>query len=102
MGTGGPGYTLPPEIHLRHTVGAVAMARLGDDINPGLRSSGSQFYICLQAMPDLDGKYTGLGHVTKGMDVLDNLSTQPADSNNNPVPPIVIKSAYIASDLPTG
>jgi len=102
VGTGGPGYTLPPEIHLRHTVGAVAMARLGDDINPGLRSSGSQFYICLQAMPDLDGKYTVFGYVTEGMDVLDNLSTQPADSNNNPVPPIVIKSAYLASDPPHG
>jgi peptidyl-prolyl cis-trans isomerase B (cyclophilin B) len=100
VGTGGPGYTLPPEIHLTHTAGAVAMARLPDDINPARRSSGSQFYICLKPMPDLDGKYTVFGHVTQGMDVLDNLSTQAADTNDNPVPPILIKSAYLSSAPP--
>jgi peptidyl-prolyl cis-trans isomerase B (cyclophilin B) len=100
VGTGGPGYTLPPEIHLTHAAGAVAMARLSDDINPARRSSGSQFYICLKPMPDLDGKYTVFGHVTQGMDVLDNLSTQAADTNDNPVPPIRIKSAYLSSAPP--
>jgi len=100
LGTGGPGYTLAPEIHLRHTAGAVAMSRLPDTINPGRRSSGSQFYICLKAMPDLDGKYTVFGHVTEGMADLDTLSTQPADTNNNPVPPIHVKSAYLATDGP--
>ena len=100
IGTGGPGYTLPPEIHLRHNAGAVAMARLPDDINPARRSSGSQFYICLKPMPDLDGKYTVFGHVTQGMDLLDNLSIQPADTNDNPVPPILIKAAYLQSAPP--
>lgn len=95
LGTGGPGYTLPPEIHLKNTAGAVAMARLPDDINPGRRSNGSQFYICLKPMPELDGKYTVFGHVTQGMDVLDNISTQTADTNDNPVPPIYIKEAYL-------
>ncbi len=38
VGTGGPGYTLPPEIHLRNTAGAVAMSRLPDTINPARRS----------------------------------------------------------------
>ena len=100
LGTGGPGYTLAPEIHLKHTAGAVAMARLGDDIDPGRRSSGSQFYICLKPLPDLDVKYTVFGHVTQGMDVLDNLSIQAADTNDNPVPPIHIVSAYLASRPP--
>lgn len=100
LGTGGPGYTLPPEIRLRHTAGAVAMARLPDPINPARRSSGSQFYICLKAMPDLDGKYTVFGHVTSGMDQLDALSTQPADTNDNPVTPIVIRAAHLGSKPP--
>jgi cyclophilin family peptidyl-prolyl cis-trans isomerase len=100
VGTGGPGYTLPPEIHLRHTAGAVAMSRLPDPINPARRSSGSQFYICLKPMPDLDGKYTVFGHVIQGMDVLDTLSNQEADTNNNPVTPIVIKEAYLQSEPP--
>jgi cyclophilin family peptidyl-prolyl cis-trans isomerase len=100
LGTGGPGYTLPPEIRLANTAGAVAMARLSDDINPARRSSGSQFYICLKAMPELDGKYTVFGHVTQGMDALQALSMQAADTNDNPVPPIYIKAAYLASAPP--
>jgi peptidyl-prolyl cis-trans isomerase B (cyclophilin B) len=99
-GVGGPGYTLPPEIGLKHVAGAVAMARLGDDINPGRRSNGSQFYICLKPMPELDGKYTVFGHVTQGMDVLDTLSIQPEDTNDNPVPPIKIEAAYLSGHPP--
>jgi cyclophilin family peptidyl-prolyl cis-trans isomerase len=100
VGTGGPGYTLPPEVHLRNTAGAVAMSRLPDPINPARRSGGSQFYICLKPMPDLDGQYTVFGHVTQGMDILDTLSTQPSDTNNNPPTPIVIKSASLGSTPP--
>jgi cyclophilin family peptidyl-prolyl cis-trans isomerase len=77
------------------------MARLPNDINPGRRSSGSQFYICLKPMPELDGQYTVFGHVVEGMDVLDSISTQPADTNNNPVPPIEIKAAYPESRPPS-
>jgi len=97
VGTGGPGYTLPAEIHLRHTAGAVAMARLGDKINPARRSGGSQFYICLKPMPGLDGQYTVFGHVTEGKDVLDALSLELADTNDNPTTAIGIKDAYLGS-----
>ncbi len=47
LGQGGPGHTLPAEIMpaLIHRNGALAAARLGDDVNPEKRSSGSQFYI---------------------------------------------------------
>jgi peptidyl-prolyl cis-trans isomerase B (cyclophilin B) len=45
MGTGGPGYTLPAEIHSKHTRGAVAMGRLDDEVNPNQSSNGSQFYV---------------------------------------------------------
>lgn len=48
LGEGDAGYTLPAEILLPyyyHLRGAVAAAREGDDVNPGMRSSGSQFYI---------------------------------------------------------
>lgn len=40
-------YTLPAEIHpdLIHEKGSLAAARQGDNINPGRRSSGCQFYI---------------------------------------------------------
>jgi cyclophilin family peptidyl-prolyl cis-trans isomerase len=95
VGTGGPGYTLPPEIRRKHTLGAVAMSRLPDKINPSRRSSGSQFYICLKPMPNLDGQYTVFGHVLSGMEVLDQISTKPVDTNDNPLDRIVIKSLRI-------
>lgn len=47
LGNGGPGYTIPAEIQkgIYHKKGALASARLGDDMNPERASSGSQFYI---------------------------------------------------------
>ncbi len=48
LGSGGPGYQIDAEIvyptHF-HRRGALAAARQGDAVNPGKRSSGSQFYI---------------------------------------------------------
>ena len=40
-------YTIPPEFNAQnfHKKGAVAAARQGDEINPEMRSSGTQFYI---------------------------------------------------------
>ncbi len=69
-GTGGPGYTIPAEINHKHVRGALAWARTGDQVNPERASSGSQFYITLQATPFLDGQYTAFGQVTQGMDVV--------------------------------
>ncbi|MBF0544989.1 MAG: peptidylprolyl isomerase [Candidatus Riflebacteria bacterium] len=64
-GSGGPGYTLPAEFNKRpHEKGTLAMART-EDVN----SAGSQFYICLDRIPHLDGQYTVFGKVVKGMDV---------------------------------
>jgi cyclophilin family peptidyl-prolyl cis-trans isomerase len=47
LGNGGPGYTIPAEFYPQyfHKKGALAAARLGDQVNPQKESSGSQFYI---------------------------------------------------------
>ncbi|MCO6493996.1 MAG: peptidylprolyl isomerase [Phaeodactylibacter sp.] len=45
LGQGGPGYTIDAEIGAVHTRGALAAARLADQVNPQRESSGSQFYI---------------------------------------------------------
>jgi len=94
-GTGGPGYTVPAEIGRKHVRGAVAAARLPDNINPAKASNGSQFYVCLTALPKLDGKYTVFGEVLEGLDVLDAISNQATDSNDFPLAKIVIKSITI-------
>ena len=90
-GSGGPGYDLPAEISPveKHLRGSVATARLGDQVNPDRKSSGSQFYICLAAQPSLDGQYTVFGGVVEGMDVVDKI--QVGDH---------IKKVTLASQLP--
>lgn len=63
LGNGGPGYTVPAEFRpsLFHKKGALAAARMGDDVNPEKASSGSQFYI-VQGKVFTDG----------GLDTLEN------------------------------
>jgi cyclophilin family peptidyl-prolyl cis-trans isomerase len=68
-GMGGPGYTIKDEFNSRkHIKGTVAMARTSEP-----NSAGSQFYICFDPQPHLDGKYTVFGQVIDGMDVVDGI-----------------------------
>ena len=68
-GTGGPGYQIKAEFNKqKHVRGTLAMARSQDP-----DSAGSQFYICLQPQPSLDGQYTIFGGVVKGMEVVDKI-----------------------------
>jgi peptidylprolyl isomerase/peptidyl-prolyl cis-trans isomerase B (cyclophilin B) len=68
-GTGGPGYTIKAEFNKqKHLRGTVAMARAQDP-----NSAGSQFYICFQPAPFLDGQYTVFGHVVSGMEHVDKV-----------------------------
>ena len=65
-GTGGSGQTIPAEFSERkHLVGTVGMAHTKDP-----DSADSQFYICLEPQPFLDGKYTVFGQVVEGLDLL--------------------------------
>ncbi len=47
LGTGEVGYTIPAEFNANfiHKKGALAAARMGDNVNPSRASSGCQFYI---------------------------------------------------------
>ncbi|MER3558955.1 MAG: hypothetical protein C4336_05535 [Armatimonadota bacterium] len=40
---------------------------------PDPDSAGSQFYICLEDLPQLDGNYVVFGRVVEGMDVVDRI-----------------------------
>jgi peptidyl-prolyl cis-trans isomerase B (cyclophilin B) len=64
-GTGGPGYTIPCETannpH-KHVRGALAMAHRGPN------TGGSQFYICHDAQPHLDGRHTVFGQTLSGIE----------------------------------
>jgi len=70
-------------------------------------SAGCRFYITLGPAPVLDGRYTVIGQVSSGLEVLKRIAAQPvknADSsspdNEKPVQPVAIKKTSIASDTP--
>jgi peptidyl-prolyl cis-trans isomerase B (cyclophilin B) len=68
-GTGGPGYTIGCEINPnKHERGSLAMAHRGPN------TGGSQFYICYEPQPHLDGMHTVFGKVIEGMDVVDKIN----------------------------
>jgi peptidylprolyl isomerase len=90
------GYSsLEPEIKKIHFKGALAAARMGDDINPGRRSDGYEFYICLKPLPDLDDKYTVFGRTAEGFETVKKISSAKTGTNDRPMKNIVIKKAYM-------
>ena len=89
------GETQVAEIGKIHFKGALAAARLADDVNPEMRSSGSQFYICVRSQPKLDGKYTVFGRVVEGLEVVDKISKMVRDENDVPNLPPVIRKTYL-------
>lgn len=98
-GTGGPGYTIPAEIRVKPSRGAVAMARLPDAINPSRASNGSQFFVLLDPAPKLDGRFTIFGEILEGLEILDEISNLPADSNDFPLQNITIRSIKLVPRL---
>jgi len=88
-GMGGPGYTIPAEFNpkLKHDKGALAAARMGDEMNPERASSGSQFYIVQnkKGTPFLDNNYTVFGQTISGFDVIDKIALGSVDGGSRPL-----------------
>jgi len=90
-----PGYTLPAEIlpnHL-HKKGALAAARMGDQVNPKRNSSGCQFYIVQNenGTPHLDNQYTVFGEITTGFDVVDAIAVVKKGPGDQPLEAVTMK-----------
>ena len=68
-GTGGSGKNIIAEFNdLKHERGIVSMARANDP-----NSADSQFFICYDSHPFLDGNYTAWGKVVEGMNFIDRI-----------------------------
>ena len=81
LGLGGPGYEFGNEDNglLFDKAGVVGMANSGPD------SNGSQFFITLDAVDQLNGGYTVFGQVVEGMDVVESLTARdPSQGNDLP------------------
>lgn len=84
-GTGGSDNTIIGEFtsngydnELQNIRGAIAMARSSDP-----DSASSQFFIVQEDSPHLDGEYAVFGHVTDGMDVVDEICAAANPTDNN-------------------
>ncbi len=80
---------------LSHEKGVISMARA---YSPD--SASSQFFICYEDVPYLDGQYAAFGKVTAGMETVERfLKTPRAMSSTGelsvPVTPIVIQTAVM-------
>lgn len=66
-GFGGPGYTIPDEITETLTFDAPGMVGM---LNAGPNTNGSQFFITMAPLPQLNGRYTLFGRVVEGLEVV--------------------------------
>lgn len=67
-GWGGPGFTLRSEFSpLRYETGTVGIASAGKD------TEGSQFFITHSPQPHLDGRYSVVGKVIGGQEIVDQI-----------------------------
>jgi cyclophilin family peptidyl-prolyl cis-trans isomerase len=66
------------------------MARSSDP-----NSAGSQFFICLDPQPGLDGQYSVFGQVTEGQDVVDKIGALPTDRRDRPQQEAKMEKVYI-------
>jgi len=98
-GIGGPDYTIPAEINpaLKHDKGALAAARMGDEMNPSRASSGSQFYIVQNknGTPFLNNNYTVFGQVISGFDVIDKIAQTQVDGGSRPLKDVKMKVTVV-------
>ena len=76
-GTGGSGQNIESEFNdIPHKRGTLSMARSQDP-----NSADSQFFICFDDAPHLDGQYTVWGEVIEGMEFVDSIKMGDAMKN---------------------
>jgi peptidyl-prolyl cis-trans isomerase B (cyclophilin B) len=63
---------------------------------PGMPdSAGSQFFICVGDQLQLNGQFTAFAHVVDGMDIVEKISTTPADDKRMATVRIDLKSVTV-------
>jgi peptidylprolyl isomerase len=93
-GTGGSGKKLKAEFSKeKHVRGTASMARAQSP-----DSADSQFFICFEPAPYLDGKYTVWGQVVSGMEHIDAIKKGDAADNGSVADPDCIVKMQVAAD----
>jgi peptidyl-prolyl cis-trans isomerase B (cyclophilin B) len=93
-GAGGPGYEVveAPPSNLKYTLGTVAMAKTSEAPSG---ASGSQFYVVSGPQGEtLPPEYALVGHVTKGLNVVETIG-ELGGPEEKPTQPVVIEKMSI-------
>lgn len=92
-GNGGPGYTTvdKPPAGTQYVHGTVAMAKTPSQ---PAGTAGSQFFVVTAASAGLPAQYGLLGHVTRGLAVVDRIG-KLGNANEEPIEPVVIERATL-------
>jgi len=67
--------------NISHTRGTISMARTSDSMD----SASSQFFIVHKDSPHLDGLYAAFGHVTEGIEIVDEICANTPYGENGAV-----------------
>jgi len=95
-GTGGLSVLRDEPKAAKMTRGSVAAVTI-----PGKAdSAGQQFFIAVVDQPGLDGKYTVLGHVSEGSEVVQKISETPVDDKGVATERVEIRSMVIRDTPP--
>jgi peptidylprolyl isomerase len=100
-GRGHIGYFIRPEFSetVKHEVGTVGFWH---DEDPG--TAGCRLYITLNPAPALDGEFTIIGKVTRGLDIVSSIANRPVINTENypekeiPRNPIKIQQVTFTAD----
>ncbi len=96
-GMGGSGKNINAEFSkAKHVRGTLSMARASSP-----NSADSQFFICFEPAPFLDGKYTVWGEVISGMEHVDAIKKGDAANNGSVSNPDKIISMKLEADSET-
>ena len=58
--------------------------------NAGPNTNGSQFFICYDSTPHLDGKHVVFGRVVRGLDICKAVENCKCNANNKPDEDVII------------
>ena len=87
--------TIPDEPNkIPHDRGVLSMARSDEP-----HSASTHFFILVSVAPDLDGKFSAFGRVTKGIEVVDAINKAPVVAER-PDKPVRIRKAIVFDCVP--
>ena len=95
-GSGGLGV-----LRAEHSAEPFTRGAVGAALRPGQPDSGgAQFFVCVTDQPALQGQFTVFGRVSEGLDIVQQISQQPADAKGAPLARVAIRAVTIRDTPP--